>query len=227
MKTKHLIIALLIASTASMAHAQTKKKRFPLLFPAGVLGTTVLGVIAYEKSLAAQKRQGRELDGSPSPSATEETKPDGDVSVETPGYESPDMDDDSLTFKSNPSPLRRALNDERVSNGEPPDPDDCDAHHIVPKNDTRKGVREQAMAARAALHECIDLDSVENGVFLPRKREGSAKCSGPHHYSLHTASTYQQIATQLLDAREAEGCAGVVKTLKSIKQGLENANFPN
>lgn len=103
--------------------------------------------------------------------------------------------------------------------GEPRPGDGCAAHHIVMKDDGRFPASQQA---RAILEECgIDLDSAENGVWLPDTKEGSA-CHGAYHRTLHTEAYADDIYIRLRIAREKDGCDGVIDELKKIKMELVN-----
>lgn len=102
----------------------------------------------------------------------------------------------------------------------PPDPDDCDAHHIVPKNEARPWAVKDARVARAALEGCVEIDSPENGVFLPRSQIGSKQCKGLHHRTLHTKEYCRNIAQRLSLALNSGGCEKVKHTLRIIKQQL-------
>lgn len=101
--------------------------------------------------------------------------------------------------------------------GEPRPGDGCAAHHIVMKDDGRFPASQQA---RAILEECgIDLDSAENGVWLPDTNEGSA-CHGVYHRTLHTEEYAKQILGRLSDGYEERGCEGVIDALRAIKEDL-------
>lgn len=117
--------------------------------------------------------------------------------------------------------LKKALNDERTSAGLPPDPKDCDAHHIVPKSEGRAWAKDYADSARESLRGCVDIDSAANGVFLPGKPKGS-QCDGSYHKSLHTEKYYFDISQRLQDARSSYGCQGVQDSLKFIKEDLSS-----
>lgn len=106
--------------------------------------------------------------------------------------------------------------------GMPPEPpENCDAHHIVPKNDARGQLGQYTDFARSILKECkINIDSAINGVFLPNKREGS-KCKGSYHRDLHNENYYIQLSERLKAAREY-GCGEVVNELKYLKIDLIN-----
>jgi hypothetical protein len=116
--------------------------------------------------------------------------------------------------------LRKALNTERVSAGMPPDPDDCDAHHIVPKGESRPWAKSMVNSAGEVLLGCVDLDAAENGVFLPNKKTGSPQCQGQYHKTLHTERYYSVIEQRLSAANRQERCSGVKLELESIKKDL-------
>lgn len=125
------------------------------------------------------------------------------------------------------SKLRTALNNHRTSNGMPPigPDDDCDAHHIVPKNDSRPGVAQYTEVARTAIKGCVDIDSHENGIFLPKKSGGKG-CEGPdHHRTIHTKEYYKWVSNTLITARNNKGCKGITRALKDIKIDLYKGKF--
>lgn len=120
--------------------------------------------------------------------------------------------------------LKKALNEELGATGEPPNPKGCEAHHIVPRGENRLWARQSANAAREAIDGCVDLDAVENGVYLPAK-DGS-QCFGRRHTGLHTRAYYDDIARRLVEAREDQGCAGVERKLLEIKRELSSGRYP-
>ena len=133
----------------------------------------------------------------------------------------PAIDDGDITDKSSSTyELRKALNEERVSAGLPPDPEDCDAHHIVPKGENREWALESVTQARGALEGCVDLDSALNGVYLPGKKNGAPGCEGSYHRGLHTRDYYLDLGIRLPDAYLTEGCDGVQRELIKIKNEL-------
>ena len=101
-------------------------------------------------------------------------------------------------------------------------PDQCqaagEAHHIVPRGENRMWAREFAESARESLAGCVDLDSAENGVYLPANENGS--CRGRYHRGLHTKKYYSEIAERLELARTTGGCRGVSDELSNIKTEL-------
>lgn len=115
--------------------------------------------------------------------------------------------------------LRKALNAERTSSGMPPDPDDCDAHHIVPKGESRKWAQDMVQSARDALNGCVDIDAATNGVYLPNKKTGG-QCTGSYHKTLHTQKYYSEIEQRLTAANRLDGCGGVQNELEAIKSEL-------
>lgn len=136
---------------------------------------------------------------------------------------SPEIDNIQPVEKSNSAAkiLRKNLNAERATMGMPPDPDDCEAHHIVPESDSRKGVSEQASLAREAIDGCVDINSAENGIFLPGPKNKSGGCDGDqYHRSIHTKIYYDKIASRLVDARNNLGCDGVRQELSIIKNEM-------
>lgn len=124
------------------------------------------------------------------------------------------------------SKLKRALIAEQVqAGGSSEPPEDCDAHHIVPENEKRKFAEPYASDSRQILKSCnIDINSAENGVFLPRSesRKSTAKCEGKAHMNVHGKDYYVEIYNRLRNANEIDGCSGVVDSLKSIKVDLIN-----
>ena len=135
----------------------------------------------------------------------------------------PAIDDNEITDKSSSTyELRKALNEERRSAGLPPDPEDCDAHHIVPKGENREWALESVTQARGALEGCVDLDSALNGVYLPGKKNGAPGCEGSYHKALHTRDYYNNLEDRLLGAKSIEGCDGVKSELIKIKNELMN-----
>lgn len=126
---------------------------------------------------------------------------------------------DPILRNAHTAKLRDALNVEQIAAGQPPDPEDCDAHHIVPKREGRLWAAESADAARSVLESCqIDLDSADNGIYLPNKISGS-QCKGSYHKTLHTARYYKDIAQRLGKARKY-GCKNVTNELRAIKHDL-------
>ena len=96
--------------------------------------------------------------------------------------------------------------------------DGCAAHHIVMKDDGKFPASEHA---RKLLEKCgIDLDSAENGVWLPDTKEDSA-CHGEYHRTLHTEEYAIYVYTELRDAFVEKGCGGVREALQGIKESLQ------
>lgn len=126
--------------------------------------------------------------------------------------------------KTSYSKLKRALIAESVAaggSGEPPE--GCDAHHIVPQQDKRKFAQPYAENARAILKEChIDIDSADNGIFLPSRKDGTSQCEGTYHRDLHTEPYYKFIFESLNNAKLDQGCDGVTDALRTIKHNLLN-----
>lgn len=125
----------------------------------------------------------------------------------------------SSTYK-----LRKALNEERISAGLPPDPDDCDAHHIVPKGESREWAKSLVSETKSAINGCVEIDDVENGVYLPNKKSGG-NCEGKYHKNLHTKEYYESIRQRLVDAKRFDGCDGVKQELLQIKFELSNGGL--
>jgi hypothetical protein len=106
-----------------------------------------------------------------------------------------------------------------TATGEPRPGDGCAAHHIVMKDD---GKFPASKKARDILENCgIDLDSAENGVWLPDTTEDSA-CRGAYHRTLHTEEYANNVYKRLRYAKEEAGCDGVASALKEIKLALTN-----
>lgn len=121
--------------------------------------------------------------------------------------------------------LRKNLNEElqmSAAPGAPPpeDPEDCEAHHIVPQAENRAWAKEFVDGARDALEGCVDMDSAENGIWLPKNDKGTAQCTGSNHKKVHTQSYYKDISKRLTDANEVNGCSSVRSELKLIKEEL-------
>lgn len=134
------------------------------------------------------------------------------------------IDSDGITEKTTSTyQLRKSLNAERTSAGLPPDPDDCDAHHIVPKGEKREWAKEMVESARTSLEGCVDIDSAENGIYLPAKRSG-AKCPGSYHKSLHSKAYYEYIENRLRSAKEFGGCDSIKEELNAVKEELMNGS---
>lgn len=123
---------------------------------------------------------------------------------------------------ANTRELRKNLNAAQIATGMPPDPDDCDAHHIVPQKEARPWAVKFANEARAALNGCVDIDSVANGVYLPNKINGGGQCQGSYHKTLHTRKYYLDLAARLGAARQLGGCKEVMSELRVVKQLLQS-----
>lgn len=120
------------------------------------------------------------------------------------------------------SKLKKALIVSSIAaggSGEPPK--GCDAHHIVPEKEGRVWAKEFAEGSRRILSECnIDINSEENGVFLPNGKNDSAGCEGSHHPSVHTKANYADVYNRLLDAKANGGCTEVRNALNYLKENL-------
>ncbi len=98
-------------------------------------------------------------------------------------------------------------------------PKGCAAHHIVPQNENRPWAKDPADEARSILEQCgIDINSAENGVWLPAKPW--AECNGEWHPTLHTSDYYKSIYSRLERAKKKDSCRGVKKELEIIKNEL-------
>ena len=140
---------------------------------------------------------------------------------------SADPDEEAILEKSNPvkaanlRKLKASLAQEQVAAGMPPEPPDgCAAHHIVPDQEGRPGLKPFADAARSAIDGCVDINDAENGVYLPNG--ANASCPGSYHRTLHNKKYYHDISIRLSDARANEGCLGVRNELNAIKLDLIN-----
>ena len=125
---------------------------------------------------------------------------------------------EGATKSKNNDKLKKALNIELGATGEPPNPNGCEAHHIVPRGENRIWARQAANMSREAIESCVSIDSAENGVYLPAK--DSAQCLGRRHRGLHTKNYYDSIAQRLNDARVLGGCGELRRELSLIKREL-------
>jgi hypothetical protein len=125
--------------------------------------------------------------------------------------------------KTSYSKLKRALiNDSAAAGGSSEPPEGCDAHHIVPEHEGRSWAKEYVESSRRILAECqIDINSAENGVFLPNGRTMNRGCEGNHHPSLHTKDYYRNVSEQLNIANQNGDCNDVKDALNKIKSALE------
>lgn len=116
----------------------------------------------------------------------------------------------------------KGLIGERVAAGGPPEPPKgCEGHHIVPQKDKRSFALPYADDLRYILKDCnIDIDSVENGVYLPKKGAQNPECEGKFHSDLHNEPYYRQVFDYLNEAKNQNGCSGVKDTLRFIKDNL-------
>lgn len=116
-------------------------------------------------------------------------------------------------FKSDSSIL--GANIEAAGNARPAD---SAAHHIVPSGSNNA----DAIEARRRLGRFgIDINSADNGVFLPNSPASSA--TGAYHPSLHTDRYYGAVNDALGRARTKDQAIGV---LNDIKLDLLNNSFP-
>lgn len=108
------------------------------------------------------------------------------------------------------------------NSGEPPD--GCDAHHIVPEKEGRPWAKKFVEPSRKILVACnIDINSAENGVFLPRSESTKSECTGTFHRSMHDENYYTKVFTELDKAmNNGGGCSEVKNTLRLIKEDLIN-----
>ena len=100
----------------------------------------------------------------------------------------------------------------------------CDAHHIVPKNDNREWAKIEADELRQVLDECgIGIDSADNGVFLPGSQE-ETDCPGSYHRTLHTKEYYSTLIRLLIFNTNGD-CSKVSKGLGRVKELLRADNL--
>lgn len=204
----HRIIVFTLALILS-CNASARSGLFPS-FKALALGGAVIGALALNKAC-------HDANGKLKPNCVLKKK-----SVDLDAIKNPD--DINLLRSSHTYELRKALNEEQVATGMPPDPDDCDAHHIVPKREGRAWAVDSANNARYVLDSCnIDLNSVENGVYLPGKRSG-AQCSGSYHKNLHSKKYYESIEKRLSKAQR-KSCSDVMDELRAIKNDLATGGY--
>ncbi|MCA9041112.1 MAG: AHH domain-containing protein [Planctomycetaceae bacterium] len=91
------------------------------------------------------------------------------------------------------------------------------AHHITAHGD------ERAAKSRAILKKFnIDLDSAENGVFLPGNKTVAAGTGLPAHSTIHTRDYYRAVEEKLLKATSREEA---VDYLEEIRNQLLNNTF--
>lgn len=131
---------------------------------------------------------------------------------------------EEIIAKKSYSKLKKALLTESVAaGGSPEPPEDCDAHHIVPENENRPFAQPYADDARGILKSCnIDINSAENGVFLPRSGDPNKNfgCIGQPHQGVHNQEYYRELFRRLDTAKRNDGCSAVKDTLKAIKSEL-------
>ncbi len=134
-------------------------------------------------------------------------------------------DEEAILEKSNPvkaanlRKLKASLAQEQVAAGMPPEPPDgCAAHHIVPDQEGRLGLKALADEARKAIDGCVDINDAENGVYLPNG--ANASCPGSYHRTLHNGKYYEDVSRRLTKARLTDGCQGVSEELQAIKSEL-------
>lgn len=123
----------------------------------------------------------------------------------------PSEDDDEPIFRT-PSQI---LADNLVNSGVPRPPDTA-AHHIVAHGDYRmRRIRE--LLSRLG----IDINSAENGVFLPNKPGSTAP--GAYHPSLHSSEYYNAVEQEFdgIESREE-----AIFVLNRIRRRLINGTFP-
>lgn len=97
-------------------------------------------------------------------------------------------------------------------------PKNSAAHHIV--GDTSK----RALPARTILKKHgIDIDSAENGVFLPN-RNNKDGMSGIVHNGRHPKEYYDAVDKRIINADKEGGKKGVLEELDKIRDILSNAD---
>ncbi len=92
------------------------------------------------------------------------------------------------------------------------------AHHIVAWDDPR-AAESRAILKRAG----VDIDSADNGVFLPRGSAAARGTGKTPHSRVHTDRYYEEVRREL---RIAEKAGKVRQKLGDIAQRLSNHTFP-
>lgn len=204
-----LALMLAIDAEAGAGHAA---KHHPV---ATGLAVFAIGAVGYETI--------RRECINPNGTIKEQCRPADNTDMDSPELGKPS--DLGILKSSHTVELRRNLNRDQISAGMPPDPDDCDAHHIVPKKEGRKWARGAADDARAILEMCnIDIDSEQNGIYLPNKNNGSSDCRGSYHKTLHKKKYYEEIRGRLTKASGVD-CNTVADELAAIKNDLLLGRF--
>ncbi len=116
-----------------------------------------------------------------------------------------------------------------VDAGRGPRPNNVEAHHIVPWNAYPNSGAAQRSRLRLAAWG-IDIDHEANGVWLPKSSKyvpHSALPEAGSHKKVHTTKYYLNVEF-LLEETIAEGLGrqGIIDTLRSIGEDLENNEFP-
>lgn len=211
MKNRNRLVLVVLSLTLVLSfNADARSGIFPSFRTMAVGGLVVGAVVAHQ---ACHDASGRLKPGCTPKKKQADTEESDLDSIQNP-------DDINLLRSSHTAKLRRALNIEQSASGMPPNPDDCDAHHIVPKRERREWAKDYADSARSVLESCdIDIDSVSNGVYLPGKKHKKSGCAGSYHKTLHTEDYYKDIERRLTVSRE-NSCDAVLDELQSIKNDL-------
>ncbi len=97
-------------------------------------------------------------------------------------------------------------------------PAETAAHHIVAHDDPR------AAPARAILaRDNVNINSADNGVFLPRNTSSPNPSGAAVHSTLHTDDYYDAVNNQLVTTPPG----GSATTLQGIRSGLQTNSFPH
>ena len=100
-----------------------------------------------------------------------------------------------------------------------PAPASAAAHHIVPHGDANSSV------ARGILEKHkIDINSADNGVYLPRARKNPAP-PAHNHADTFTQAYHDRLRDRLMQADSAGGKAGVLAELDSVRKDLLSGTF--
>ena len=99
-----------------------------------------------------------------------------------------------------------------------PRPDDTAAHHIVAGTDPRAGVARQILAKFG-----IDINSADNGTFLPKNSNVPNPNGAQVHSTLHTDAYYREVDQLLSKATSRQQAIAI---LNYIRQQLLAGTFP-
>lgn len=213
-------ITLSIASIPAQAWPFQRRNSSSFLFG----GLVVAAVVMSAAQQACRNKDGSLKEKCKSKSIEDTSHdPDDSSHTNTAVLEMENPDSEAFLKSAHTAELRKGLDAELIDAGMPPDPDDCDAHHIVPKNEGRKWAKSYADNARQILESCnIDIDSAMNGIYLPGKDASRSKCHGSYHKTLHNKVYYEDIHSRLQGAYRSGDCDNVIEELKAIKNDLSN-----